>query len=82
MPIIFSETEYELQKLEKGFKDVGKGKANEIAELKKKVIFYFLECGTSIEHIEKQTQSHLLSFGFYSSKFLKRNYIPILIKVN
>ena len=37
MRILFSETEYELQKLEKGFKDVGKEKANEIAELKKKV---------------------------------------------
>ena len=35
--LFFRETEYELQKLEKGFKDVGKGQAKEILELKRKV---------------------------------------------
>lgn len=37
----YSETEYELQKLEKGFKDVGREQTKEISELKQKVCLLF-----------------------------------------
>eukprot|EP00112_Aurelia_sp_Birch-Aquarium-sp1_P012010 Seg2521.5_Seg2521.6 transcript_id=Seg2521.5_Seg2521.6/GoldUCD/mRNA.D3Y31 product="Centrosomal protein of 85 kDa" protein_id=Seg2521.5_Seg2521.6/GoldUCD/D3Y31 len=46
-------TEYELQKLEKGFKDVGSGQAKEIAELKQKIE----ERGTADQSMKKSLEA-------------------------